>query len=597
MSRNRVEPAYIEKKQAEDDLITHAETLLDSFEWVATAGRSSKADGSRLYTLFGIQLVMASIMVYLPTYFYGASLQELIFIEGEVDSFARHLVRTSIILGGGWAVFVLTMFLMATIPFLLKMGTRRDKMMPVRSMNFLNGIHEVSPYISLVCGSLVASICAKYYYPQTLAFHEVVDQFLKLKNAAPATAAVGNVEGKPAEDLANTLAKEAVDSIEKLFHYRWIFPLTVHMTFIALFVLLLEKIVVQIIAISYRSGSTAGRFTSNIVALKLVKLLFKAKADPALVQADRSLGKVFDEDVAKMVFNAMIPEESGKFLTVENLKEVLTEEQATILFKLLDIAQNGDLTRQEFIEAVRAVFDESHALKNLLHDHDNIISKVDSMLLFGVYSADMAFALSYLGVSFTNLAVGIGLLLLGVVAFFDDSVKKLVKSLVFVLITHPYDAGDRIVLDDQVYVIESVGLWTTTMQAPGALKTVVVNAALFDKKISNFRRSPSENEVMEFLCRPETVTEESLASLKEDCLAFLREKRREFQAQLVVESVDYIDAERMKICLKIFHRQNFQDDDARAERSAMFLLHAKDAFLRHGFVFSPPLQKVLVAQL
>jgi small-conductance mechanosensitive channel len=586
MSSNRVEPAYIPKNERNEDLAKKAEILLDSFEWIATAGKSDKAAGARVFVLFGIQLTLALILVFVPTLLFGERMNELTFAEKEVASIARHIVRSSVIIGGGWAFYVIAMCLLASIPYFIKIASRRDKLMSSRTMNFLNGQSEVSPYISLFLGALVASLCVKNFYPSTLAPAEAISKL-----------ASSNALKPDVQDITQGLVTETAGIYKIITHYNTLFPLVVHVLFIALFVLLIEKTVLQIIAVSYRSDSTAGRFTSNVVALKLIKRLFRAKIDQTLLLADRNIGKEFDEDVAKMVFDAMVPEESGKLLTVDDLKEILSEEQATILFGLLDIAQNGDMTRQEFIEAVKAVFGESNALENLIKDQDNIISKVDSVLLFGVYSLDVALALSYLGVSFTNLAVGMGLLLLGAVAFFDDAVKKLVKSLVFVLITHPYDAGDRIVLDDEVYIINSVGLWTTTMEAPGALQTVVINAALFDKKISNFRRSPSENEVMEFLCLPSTVTEESLASLKEDCLAFLREKRRDFQDNLVVESVDYIDHERMKICFKIFHRQNFQDDDAKAERSAMFLLHAKDAFLRHGFVFSPALQKVLVAHL
>ena len=600
MTTNRVAPADIERKEAENEMKRHTEMLLDSFEWVATAGRSAKAAGSRVITLFLIQLMLALTLVFVPVFLSGNRFSDLVLmvdsdavpLNEEHDSFVQHLIRFSIIVGGGWAVFVIVMCLLASAPYLAKMGSRRDKLMSLKMMNFLNGLAEVSPYVSLFFGGLIASICAKYYYPGSKAFHEVVNQISAASQLAGSTESLK----KTTEALTNIMTQFSA-TVQQLFHFRTFFPLAVHVTFTALLVLLLEKILLQVIAINFRSATTAGRFTSNVVALKLIKYLFRAKVDPALLADDRSIGKRFDKDVSEMVYDALVQEDSGQLLTVDGITKVLGEEQAVILFNFLDIAQNGDLTKPEFVEAVRAIFDESSALQHLIQDHDNIISKLDSMMMFGVYGLDVAFALSQLGVSFTSLAVGIGFLLLGAVAFFDDAVKKVIKSLVFVLITHPYDAGDRIVLDDQVYVIESVGIWTTTMYAPGALKTVAVNASLFDKKISNFRRSPSENEVMEFLFLPETVTEESLAALKEDCLNFLREKRREFQAQLVIEAVDYIDAERMKVSLKIFHRQNFQDDDAKAERSAMFLLFAKDAFLRHGFEFSPPLQKVLVAHL
>lgn len=582
----------------------HISVVFDSFEWLAKAGRTSEHSMWIVLLFSAIQLFCASLLAFAPLFIYlkgnDLGLDDLILdkdsfdvqdeiLPGKLNTFISNMVRTTTVFGAGWIVFAFVMALLAAVPFIAQMGRSRNKLLSVRMMNTLQGLDALSPYISLVLGSGVASIVAKYFYSDSDYLKDTLKQ-------------VTQASGQSAD--ANQVTKHMVEMFEhipaaiaRMQHYRFMFPVIVYLTSSALLILFTQKFILQAIAIHYRTATSAGRFTTNIIAMKLVKYLIRAKVDRQLLVADKHIGRTFDRDIVGSVYDAMVAEDSNVLLTQADLVKVLGDEQARMLFGILDLAQNGDMTRDEFISGIEAVFDESHALENLVRDHDNIIAKLDSIMMFIVYGLDVLLALGYLGVSGTALAVTTMLLLIGSISFFSGAVEKLIKSLIFVLVTHPYDAGDRVMIDDEIYVIENVGLWATVMFAPGALRTTVINAALFDKQISNFRRSPSENEVMDFLVHPDTVSEESLMALKEDCLNFLREHRREFQPLVQLDAVDYIDAERVKVSIKIFHRQNFQDDDAMAERSMIFLLHAKDAFLRNGFVFSPPLQKVLVAQL
>jgi small-conductance mechanosensitive channel len=188
-------------------------------------------------------------------------------------------------------------------------------------------------------------------------------------------------------------------------------------------------------------------------------------------------------------------------------------------------------------------------------------------------------------------------LLVAFAVVFSDALQKMFDALIFVLVTHPYDLGDRVEIDGKYLYVESVGLWTTTFDGPGGLKTIMTNASLAHDKIANFRRSPAENEVFTYLVRPETVTEEAVESLREDCMQFFKEHNRDFLANWHLEISDQIDNERFKILVKIFHRHNFQNEAAKNERSQKFVLYFKDALIRNGFVFSPPMPKALATIL
>lgn len=634
MSVNKIEPATIDTKSRrplQKRRFSVPETISDSFEWVVNGGRGAKSYDVPLLLL--VQAIFAIILISGPSIIVSALVKdvdvaELTCSQSDMSKNFDYLdlIRVAAVLGFGWLIGVTCMALLIVISKFTKMSRRRDQSLHPTAQKTLETIKFLGPYLSLACAAIAMVILVRSYYPHSVDLVQVMDEFSeKNKKAAGAAAAPLETPSTPAPaapasptpapaaapadadkdkgeidralELLVTILKIIFtlggDADLKALYFKNMFPIMVNTIAIFILVLTMEKFILQMIASNYRTATTAGRFTENAFALSVLKSLYRTKIEAVDV---KKLGKTFDPVLTSSLFETLVSE-NEETIKSKNLENVMNSEQANKLFNILDSAQNGDLTKEEFVAAVKAVYDEQETLSKLVTDHDDIISKLDEIMLFVVYSIDFALCLNFLGIPGVDMLKSIFGLLVAVALVFSDALNKTFDSLIFVLITHPYDLGDRVEIDGKYLYVDSVGLWTTIFDGPGGLKTIMTNASLAGSKIANFRRSPAENEIFTYLVRPETVTPEAVESLRVDCMEFFKENSRDFHSNWHLETSDQIDNERFKIIVKLYHRHNFQNEGAKNLRSQKFALFFKDALIRSGFVFSPPMPKALATVL
>ena len=592
-------------------------TITESFEWVVSGGRSARTLDVPIF--LGLQAIIALFLIMGPYYILklshtDLSWEKLIFKDEDLTGFDQYdIVRLSSALGFGWFVFVVFMAFLHFLSKLIKMTRRRDHSLHLSAQKFLETIGFLGPYISMTLGVIAAAFLVKRFYPQGADLGETLSAEVHHIEATTTGTPVAPTEpGPPIEGAPKAENEGSFENLLKAFiktfnffkvgdykilYFKNIFPIIVNTLTLFVLVLTFEKFILQMITVQYRTATTGGRFTDNAFALSLLKSLYRTMLDKSL--AKTKPGRSFDADLTNSLFDALVSdsenENENENLTVKNLEKIMNAQQAAKLFSMLDIAQNEDLNKEEFLNSVKAIYDEQQVLSKLVVDHNDIISKLDGIMMFAVYSIDLALCLTFLGIPGLDMLKAIFGLIVAVGVVFGDALMKVFDSLVFVLVTHPYDLGDRVEIGGKYLYVESVGLWTTIFEGPGGLNTIMTNASLSNEMISNFRRSPAENEVFSYLVRPETVTDESVRALKEDCMQFFKDNRRDFLATWYLETSDQIDSERFKIIIKVFHRENFQDEKAKNKRSKKFALYFKDALIRNGFVFSPALQKAILA--
>lgn len=628
MSVNKIEPANIDTKSRrplQKRRFSVPETISDSFEWVVNGGRGAKSYDVPLLLL--VQAIFAILLISGPSIIVRALVKdvdvaELTCSQSDMSKNFDYLdlIRVAAVLGFGWLIGVTFMALLILISKFTKMSRRCDQSLHPTAQKTLETIKFLGPYLSLACAAIAMVILVRSYYPHSVDLVQVMDEFSeKNKKAAeaaakpaPTTAPLDTPPTPAPADADKDKDRGEIDrALEllvtvlkiiftlgggadlKALYFKNMFPIIVNTIAVFILVLTMEKFILQMIASNYRTATTAGRFTENAFALSVLKSLYRTKIEAVDV---KKLGKTFDPVLTSSLFETLVSE-NEETIKSKNLENVMNSEQAIKLFHILDSAQNGDLTKEEFVAAVKAVYDEQETLSKLVSDHDDIISKLDEIMLFVVYSIDFALCLNFLGIPGVDMLKSIFGLLVAVALVFSDALNKTFDSLIFVLITHPYDLGDRVEIDGKYLYVDSVGLWTTIFDGPGGLKTIMTNASLAGSKIANFRRSPAENEVFTYLVRPETVTPEAVESLRVDCMEFFKENSRDFHSNWHLETSDQIDNERFKIIVKLYHRHNFQNEGAKNLRSQKFALFFKDALIRNGFVFSPPMPKALATVL
>ncbi|KRH93821.1 Mechanosensitive ion channel [Pseudoloma neurophilia] len=218
-----------------------------------------------------------------------------------------------------------------------------------------------------------------------------------------------------------------------------------------------------------------------------------------------------------------------------------------------EIVINYDILKSRAIELYR----ERKAISQSLEDRDSIIRKLDNILLCGVFFLSFIGFLLLLNVDYKFYLASIGPFLFAFSWIFQDNIKDLYKCFVFHLLSHPYDVGDRVIIENEEFVVEKIDLLYTTFLDNNNKVSYMPNTTLVLKKIENIRRTKNQCEAVEVKIPASTKyskLDEIHKNLEKNCSkndiiftghAFIRE---------IVQEDD-----KLKLILSIEHRGNFQD--------------------------------------
>ena len=227
----------------------------------------------------------------------------------------------------------------------------------------------------------------------------------------------------------------------------------------------------------------------------------------ALIETRRlSSGKIGDaspENLGEFLFDAICPTGS-EIISANDLHGYLPDADIEKYFEMLDPEAHGDLRRSEFSLAVRHFFEEREALSRTVTDQTRIINKVDRLLLVFFVFVWIIAAMIVFNVSATTALATIGSAGVAFTFVFSSAARTAFESIVFVIFTHPFDVGDKVLIKNEIYVVKELGLWSSTFYGPGRRITYITNSVLRSQMIVNVRRSPLQNEVITIKVHPET---------------------------------------------------------------------------------------------
>lgn len=210
------------------------------------------------------------------------------------------------------------------------------------------------------------------------------------------------------------------------------------------------------------------------------------------------------------------------------------------------------------------LYRERKAISQSLLDRDSIILKLDFILLCGVFFISFLGFLLLLNVDYKFYLASIGPFLFAFSWVFQDNIKDLYKCFVFHLISHPYDVGDRVMIDDDEFVVEKVDLLYTTFLDNNNKTSYIPNTSLFLKKIINIRRSKNQCETLE-ICVPENTRYSKLDEIQRNLVSNCQKKETKFTGHALIREVMQEDG-KLKLIIAIEHRGNFQDIEEKQKR-------------------------------
>lgn len=225
-----------------------------------------------------------------------------------------------------------------------------------------------------------------------------------------------------------------------------------------------------------------------------------------------------------------------------------------------EISINFEKLKQRAIELCR----ERNDIKQSLFDRDSIIRKLDLILLAGVFFMSLLGFFFLLNVDYKFYFTSIGPFLFAFGWIFQDNIKDLYKCFVFHLISHPYDVGDRVIIENQENVVVRIDLLYTTFKNNNNRIAYIPNTSLFDKKIDNIRRSRNQyEEITVFI--DQNTSYQKLDELKQKIESLCKEKEAIFAGYAYIR--DAIRAEdKLQVIFALKHNSNFQNINEKYER-------------------------------
>ncbi|KAJ3695567.1 hypothetical protein LUZ60_000944 [Juncus effusus] len=281
-----------------------------------------------------------------------------------------------------------------------------------------------------------------------------------------------------------------------------------------------------------------------------------------------------------------------KYIEERDLLRFLSREEVDIIMPLFEgAAETGKIKKSAFRNWVVKAYLDRRALALSLNDTKTAVRQLHNLLSFVVIIITIIIALLLLEIASTKVLFVISSQLLVVVFIFGNSCKMVFEAIIFVFIMHPFDVGDRCVVDGVQMVVEEMNILTTVFLRYDFEKIYYPNSVLAMKPISNFYRSPNMTDKIEFAIAMSTLVE-TIGKLKTKIKEYLESKPNHWNPTHNFIVQDIVDQNKLKIALVVKHTMNFQNIIEKNARRTELMIGLKKIFEELSITYNLLPQKV-----
>ena len=139
--------------------------------------------------------------------------------------------------------------------------------------------------------------------------------------------------------------------------------------------------------------------------------------------------------------------DGADMISSEDLKPAFdNDEEADSAFTMFDKDMNGDISMSELEAVCVDIGKERKSITASLKDLDSVVAKLDAVLLFFVIVATILVLLSLISTSAAGVLTSAGSAVLALSWLFSTTAQEFLASCIFVLVKHPFDVGDRVTI-------------------------------------------------------------------------------------------------------------------------------------------------------
>lgn len=122
------------------------------------------------------------------------------------------------------------------------------------------------------------------------------------------------------------------------------------------------------------------------------------------------------------------------------------DEEAEAAFAMFDRDMNGDISMEELESVCVEIGRDRKSITASLKDLDSVVSRLDSVFSFFVFIIVLLVFMSLISTSAAGVLTSAGSTILGLSWLFSGTAQEFLASVIFVFVKHPYDVGDRVTI-------------------------------------------------------------------------------------------------------------------------------------------------------
>ncbi|KAL9242155.1 hypothetical protein vseg_016182 [Gypsophila vaccaria] len=285
-------------------------------------------------------------------------------------------------------------------------------------------------------------------------------------------------------------------------------------------------------------------------------------------EARGAADKIF-KNVARPGHKYIDEEDLLRFLKLDEVHEVFRSFEGAI--------ETGKIKKSSLRKWVVNAYLERKSLAHSLNDTKTAVKQLNNIASGVILIVDVIVWNLMMGFLTTKILVFITSQLLLVAFMFGNTVKTVFEAIIFVFIMHPFDVGDRCVIDGVQMIVEEMNILTTVFLRYDNEKIFYPNSVLSTKPISNFYRSPEMSDAVDFSVDFST-TVETISALKTRIKAYLESKPEHWRASHSVQVKDIQNMNTMVMALYVNHTINFQNGGEKGNRRSELVMELKKIF-------------------
>ncbi|ELQ75137.1 Small Conductance Mechanosensitive Ion Channel (MscS) Family [Trachipleistophora hominis] len=268
-------------------------------------------------------------------------------------------------------------------------------------------------------------------------------------------------------------------------------------------------------------------------------------------------------------------------ITVQSLRKRFEVQHAIEIYRMISHGIHGDVVYDNFRWNIRQLNIERGHLHSSIDDYKHLKKVLTTFSALIILVIILSLSPLLLKMKIPYLRIPTPMLLFGFLAILKDPLT----SFIFIIYSHPFDSGDRIVIRGDTHMVQKINLYNTTLQKWNGELISISNKWLANHITKNYRRSEAQKwEIFVIIASNTPVSKIDELKKKFKSLA---KKHRDDYPSITCNVVGIENSNKMKLVVYVTHSANFQIGLYRWKRHTLFMQYLIEYLTELNITYLP----------